>query len=631
MRQVLTVHEPVLVNTLGHSAGTLIFATFLYLLLRDRAGARLRGSRLTLCAATLAFLWNATSLAVLAAPSEILVAISSSALSLLPAVLLHLSLGDQFSGVRWGGYLFSGITILIHLTEPWFDGFEQHLLALRLTTYGFGALTLLAVVLQLRSTRTLSRRLAGTMSLFLFSLSFAHFGIDTAAPVFWPVELVAHHAGIALALFVLLQDYRFLLLDAFVRLLASMMLAAGFVFLVVSLFDVRQLLAQAAQDPFQEGMLIVCTCLLLLAFAGIRRALEEGLQKLLFPRPDLDVIVQDLRGIAMACKDENEFLATAGEQIAQFLEASVLAFPFPGEPPATPCPVADLPAEIRGPMEQAGAQAILPLRLSGSEARVFLFGRRRGGRRYLSEDFAALSRVQAELTEQLKAFREAEMRRLVSQAEFRALQSQIHPHFLFNALNTLYGVIPREAKGARQTVLNLADIFRYFLRTDRAWIPLQEELLIVQAYLEIESLRLGPKLRTEINVAPEALAVPIPVLTIQPLVENAVKHGVAAKAEGGAVRLEISVCGDRMRVLVADTGAGFDDSPAQVSAVMGARVGLDNVIKRLELCYGPEATLEIQTGSQGTQVRFEVPLRQSETKQGAGKPAKTGNRQEVLR
>src|SRR5208337_1159652 len=125
----------------------------------------------------------------------------------------------------------------------------------------------------------------------------------------------------------------------------------------------------------------------------------------------------------------------------------------------------------------------------------------------------------AQIVGQVEQFRESEMRRLVAQAELRALQSQIHPHFLFNALNTLYGIIPREARGARETVLNLADIFRYFLETERTFLPLEEELHIVKAYLEVERLRLGEKLHVEIDVDADTLLVPIPILSIQPLVE----------------------------------------------------------------------------------------------------------------
>jgi len=190
----------------------------------------------------------------------------------------------------------------------------------------------------------------------------------------------------------------------------------------------------------------------------------------------------------------------------------------------------------------------------------------------------------------------------VAQAELRALQSQIHPHFLFNALNALYGIIPREAKGARETVLNLADIFRYFLETRKAFLPLREELRIVTAYLEVERLRLGDKLRVEVDVAPETLGTPIPVLSIQPLVENAVKHGIAPLSEGGLVRIEARRhTSGALAVSVRDTGAGF----APKARING--VGIENVARRLELSYGPSARLEVNSGPGGTSVSFSIP------------------------
>jgi two-component system sensor histidine kinase LytS len=213
----------------------------------------------------------------------------------------------------------------------------------------------------------------------------------------------------------------------------------------------------------------------------------------------------------------------------------------------------------------------------------------------------ALGRAAAQIVEQIEQYRESEMRRLVAQAELRALQSQIHPHFLFNALNTLYGIIPREAKGARETVLNLADIFRYFLETEKAFLPLEEELHIIKAYLEVERLRLGDKLRTEILVDPEAALMPIPILSVQPLVENAVKHGISPKPAGGLVRLIASL--DQrgaLRICVSDTGGGFHGRSK-------SGVGLDNVSRRLQLCYGAESRLEIQSGADGSTVSFVVP------------------------
>src|ERR1700692_2739057 len=199
------------------------------------------------------------------------------------------------------------------------------------------------------------------------------------------------------------------------------------------------------------------------------------------------------------------------------------------------------------------------------------------------------------------------MRRLVAQAELRALQSQIHPHFLFNALNTLYGIIPREAKGARDTVLNLADILRYFLETGKTFLPLEQELHIIKAYLEVEKLRLGEKLRIEIDVDPEVLRVPIPILSIEPLIENAVKHAIAPKVEGGLVRLrahlEHSLDQSVLHVTVSDSGPGFRPPGGEKSGV-----GLENVTRRLQLCYGAESEIHIQSGAGGSSVSFSIPV-----------------------
>ncbi|MFN7935116.1 MAG: histidine kinase [Bryobacteraceae bacterium] len=619
MREVLSVHEPLLVNTLGHCAGTVIFTIFAVLLLRDRAGKSLRGSRLTLLAAILALIWNFASLLVIASgnpasdASEWLVATSSSALSLLPAVLLHLSLAGRFRPVVWAGYALAGSAAFIHCSEKFLHLPQLHETALRVTTYGFGALTLAAAAALLRSPgdrKTLTARLVGTMSLFLFALSFVHFGSSEAHS--WPGELMAHHAGIALALFVLLQDYRFVLLDAFVRFLANILFAAVFVFALVSMVSLPKLSRWMEHDPFREGLVLATAALLLLVFSFLRRHLAGSLERLVFPRHNLASLLDRIAAKAAGGMEETAFLRLCATDIAAHFETVLLEAD--QSPVHTlsieshlPTLVADLHGPERSRLDSLMAEVILPVHLSADRNGCLLFGRRGGGRRYLSDDLAALARIQLEIEAQLDRRREAEMRSLVSQAEMRALQAQIHPHFLFNALNTLYGIIPREATGARRTVLNLADIFRYFLQTDRTMIPLEKELEIVRAYLEIESLRLGAKLRTEMNIDPAALHVAIPVLTVEPLIENAVKHGVANRAEGGLVRLDASLQDQCLRVCVSDTGPGFDGGKSS-----GTGVGMENVLKRLRLCYGPGANIEVHSTDQGASVTFLVPLRQPE-------------------
>jgi LytS/YehU family sensor histidine kinase len=201
------------------------------------------------------------------------------------------------------------------------------------------------------------------------------------------------------------------------------------------------------------------------------------------------------------------------------------------------------------------------------------------------------------------------MQSLVSQAELRALQAQINPHFLFNALNTLYGTIARENSSARKLVLNLAGLFRYSFSENRGLIRIEEELTIVRAYLEIERLRLGNKLLTEIDVDDSTLSAEVPVLSIQPLVENAVKHGVACRSGIGFVRLYIRKRGDQITIEICNSGPFREASPeTRKDADGGNGVGLANVRRRLALCYGSGSDVEVSSAEDVTSVRFSLPV-----------------------
>jgi LytS/YehU family sensor histidine kinase len=248
------------------------------------------------------------------------------------------------------------------------------------------------------------------------------------------------------------------------------------------------------------------------------------------------------------------------------------------------------------------AETLVPVRLVAGDSRLILLGHRQGGRRYLGEDLSSLARASGEMEERLESMRREEMNRLVAQAELRALESQINPHFLFNALNALYGAIPREARDARRMVLNLADIFRYFLQSGKTFVPLAEEMRIVRAYLEVEKARLGDRLEIAIHADDAALAVPIPILSVQPLVENAIKHGIAPRPGPGSVRISAAREGGNLRVTVENSGG---DS---LGANSGPGVGLRNVRRRLEICYGAAARLELEFRGDRTVVELSLPL-----------------------
>jgi two-component system, LytTR family, sensor kinase len=579
------VNESLLVNTLGHSAGVLIFGIFLVLLLRDRAARRLRGGVKSILAAVLALVWNLASLIVLGtdAPSSwfvrITIAIGFSVLSLLPAVLFDLCLERRYRPLVQGGYALSLLATALHIAELFRANASYHRWALTSITIGFGILTLIAAVLVYREQhdRATTSRVVGTMSLFLLAMSFVHLGSGHARQI-WSQELAFHHAAIPLALLVLLQDYRFVLLDAFFRFLANVFLAAVFVFGAVEAWRLE--LLPAADTPFHIALLLAGACLLLVLFALARGGVQRALTRLIFRRPNEEALLHDLK---TPIRSEEEYIAAAAVRLGEFMGA----------------PARVTTGTVEAPDQ--GAEAVVPLRTGSGGALCVRLGRRTGGRRYLSEDLQALGRAAAVIGEQLEQYRDLETRRLVAQAELRALQSQIHPHFLFNALNALYGIIPREARGARETVLNLADIFRYFLETKKSLVPLEEEMHIVKAYLDVERLRLGDKLRLEIAVTPEAQSIAIPILSIQPLVENAVKHGIAPLAGGGLIQIQAGLDPTGSLVIsVRDSGPGFSKSNR-------TGVGLENVERRLELCYGGDARLNIESSPSGTEVSVRIP------------------------
>lgn len=607
---MLSDHEPLIVNAAGHLAGAIVFGIFLVLALRSAAGRRSLENWLSVASAGLAWLWNAGSFATLIVPAGTvqwaLEALCFSSLSLLPAVLLHLSLNGRFRALATTGYLLSAVATGMHLCESLLPALNLHKWALWVITLGFGALTVIyitAVLLQgEKETRGRTSQILASMCLLLFAVTFSHFGAGHP-PEPWSKELLLHHAGIPVALLILLQDYRFVFVDAFVRFLANVILAA-----LLGLGAVRlagSLAWRPGGSPLGDTLAVGGLCAVLIAFAYLRALVQRWLTMAVFRRGTTEGTVRRLRAKAVAMRSEVEYLAWAAEELAAAAGApkfEILDAESSRARSASATDELDFPV-----MADDWAEAIVPIRLSHRDTRCLLLGRRRGGRRYLSEDLRALNYLATIVSEEVERFRAAEMQRLVAEAELRALQSQINPHFLFNALNTIYGIIPREAAGARRTVLNLADIFRYSLQSDKVLIPLSQELKIVRAYLEIERLRLGPRLQTAIDVMEGAEQTLIPILSVQPLVENAIKHGLAMSSGEGWLRLTAKLADDCLTIVVEDSGndsiaSEFESPPA------GAGIGMANVTRRLQLCFGPEAGVNMEQGGFGTRVQFSVPL-----------------------
>jgi LytS/YehU family sensor histidine kinase len=184
-----------------------------------------------------------------------------------------------------------------------------------------------------------------------------------------------------------------------------------------------------------------------------------------------------------------------------------------------------------------------------------------------------------------------------SRSELKALRAQINPHFLFNALNAIAGLIHQNPRAADRTIEQLAGVFRYALRgAESEWASLGDELEFVSAYLEVERARFGDRLQVEVSAAAEVRDARVPTMAVQTLVENAVKHGLSELRGPAIVQVGARREGDRLVVAVIDNGPGFSDAAlAARDAAPGTHggYGLSNVRRRLNGYFGQDARLSI--------------------------------------
>jgi two-component system sensor histidine kinase AlgZ len=186
--------------------------------------------------------------------------------------------------------------------------------------------------------------------------------------------------------------------------------------------------------------------------------------------------------------------------------------------------------------------------------------------------------------------------------ELEALQARINPHFLFNTLNSIAALIREDPARAESMTLRLSSLFRYTLTAPkRGLVTLDEELAIVEGYLAIEQERLGERLTWTIDVDPAIRRWGLPALTLQPLVENAIKHGIAPVVGDGSVRVRGWSEGGAVHIAVTDTGPGQ-------SREQGTGEGLDNVRRRLRATFGARAGVRLSTAAGATEARVTFPM-----------------------
>ncbi|MDG4791059.1 histidine kinase [Micromonospora sp. WMMD1102] len=208
-------------------------------------------------------------------------------------------------------------------------------------------------------------------------------------------------------------------------------------------------------------------------------------------------------------------------------------------------------------------------------------------------------------------------RERLARAEVRALRAQISPHFIYNALTAIGSFVRTDPERARELILEFAEFTRYSFRAHGEFTTLAEELRSIDRYLTIERARFGDRLQVKLQIAPEVLPVSLPFLCLQPLVENAVRHGLSRKPGMGMLSIEARDAGAECHITVEDDGVGMDpavlvagiaDAAADPADDSGQHVGLSNVDERLRSVFGDQFGLVVETDlGSGTKVSMRIP------------------------
>jgi two-component system, LytTR family, sensor kinase len=203
-----------------------------------------------------------------------------------------------------------------------------------------------------------------------------------------------------------------------------------------------------------------------------------------------------------------------------------------------------------------------------------------------------------------RAMREAQLQAALARAQVQALKARLHPHFLFNTLNAIAGLMREDVEAAEAVLARLSDLLRLALEdVDAPEVPLIREREFLHGYLEIQKVRFGPRLQVRESMAAETLHLLVPTMALQPLVENAIRHGIGARPGPGAVEISSRLEDGRLVLAVRDDGPGPPPTPRE-------GYGLENTRARLRALYGEEAAFTLAPAPQGGAVaRLVLPVR----------------------
>jgi hypothetical protein len=565
---------------------------------------------LPLVTAVLGLIWNLTGLAAFAIrdfaghePDPLLIATAYSALGFLPAVVVHLVLRSQADARHrlastafiWSGYAISTIGEAMMFWSAEHGGIVPSAAALQILMWSSLALTVPVLVLTRR--RSGSARGWSIVALAVFAVTALHLSHLERSQEGWLVELIGHHASIPLIFAILYQDFRFALADLFLKralaLSALVTIAAG-VYLgvevpVLARHDFRS-------DPVAVGVSVSLWVGVALIYPLLQRWANWIIDRLVLHRVDYARLREETDERVAELDEAHAVMDAVADALRHSLAGADVRW-------------------MEGQLDGPGI--IVPIPTTEMPRYAIVVGALSGGRRLLSDEIVmfddlallAARRIDAiRLTRERyeRSMREQEMSKLTTEAELRALRAQVNPHFLFNALNTLGYLIQTSPRRAEATLMKLTSLLRGMLRSTETTTTLGDEIDLVSAYLEIERARFEDRLHTAIQVPVSLRGLRVPPLLLQPLVENAIKHGIANCRGGGSVAIEARADRRSLTLTVRNTGAPTTD--LQIAEGRKQGVGLANLDARLRHQYGEAARLMLVTNAEETRSVVVLPL-----------------------
>jgi two-component system, LytTR family, sensor kinase len=635
------------VNLGGYVVGAALYGMLVALVLAPPAGVAQRAagdgwtasSRLALMTGLLGVIWNVGALGIDllrlagAEPPPLLTVAAYSALGFLPAVVVHLVL-DRAGLAGWPGAWWLRVSAIVLASvaavrhalaavggSPVPDG-----PALLVLTWGFA--TLIAVLLAV--TRDVQRsRIVWVGALAVFAVSGLHLTAHDGTEPWWSA-LVGHHASLPLGLAILQQHDRFAFADLFLRRGLALVLLGGLALgLLLVLPAVPAASTSGSASPQGLVLWLVLWMAVAVSYPTLQRTAGRVVDRFVLQRPDHAALRGHIAQAVAQAQDLPALFRTLAEELGTAFRTAdvshvVMDGPTPTHGPMVLLGHDGLAAMPPAERPAAGVAAVALIPTVEAPHYAIRVPPLTDGRRLLSDDLDLLQtvanlagrrvdalRVAHERCEQ--AFREEEMSRLATEAELRALRAQLNPHFLFNALTTIGYLIQAAPNRAQDTLMDLTGVLRGVLRrSSHEFTTLGDEMDLIRAYLDIERARFEERLHVDLHLADDLRALPVPSLLLQPLVENAIKHGIAPRRAGGTVlvRAAVSAPGPGLRVLVievVDSGAGATRAALAEGRTRG--LGLVSVERRLRSHYGSAGRLEVTSRpGGGTEVRVTLPV-----------------------